>query len=278
MKKTKTIAISMITLVIMIPIYSAMVFGDWDIISIGGNDGAHKGTTGYMGEDDTLVVKLNSDYGDVRCSCNPNTPLECTPKDTGYECSFYDDTGAEAGKYDFSFYRFDGSRPIGNSIPASVIVDNEKPTITFDAVFNGNISVSFTAKDTALEGGCSGIKTVKFFINGREWKTYDKSSLVGACEFSGSAEYVPPTSDGLKKMHAIAFDYVGNYQRSDFVELYVDTTHPKISSVYLKRGNARLDYISNKPLSGTKVVILFEEHDLSNDGVVADLSRLTLNP
>lgn len=271
----------MITLILTLPLYSAAVYGDFRITSITGNDIAKKtDTVGYRkSSNDNTRALLVSDSPDVRYEGNPNTRLDCQPKNSSFECFFIDDTVIMNSKAEYRFYMLNAAlNQIGEKITGALYIDDKGPVFNNFNVYytNNNITADFTIKDAGSTAdasiGCAGVKTIRFYDDSDEL-IYNGTFPNGTCApITGKFTYPRPLSDREHRFYAIAEDRLGNINSSVPKVLFVDVNAPLVSEPALVKDGEKLQYISTKQIPGVIVSLKVSDHNLSS--VKGDLSKI----
>lgn len=285
MRKLKTLALFMITLIITLPIYTSIVYADFYVASITGSDGAYAASTatGYRRVDDLTIAKIISDINDVRYSKDPNNKLPCSEINGSYECTFQKQTTLYKSSQSYMFYQY--PQNTGNIISKSISVDSGSPTFSnMEVLMNGgNVTFKFKVSDPLQNSSettpiGSGIKSIEFYVDGSSKGTYTYSYAVGTREIEGTYVF-QGLADGLRTFHIESTDFVGNRGVSEPIEYTVDTTAPEISLTNVKKYNydtgtyEDIAYISDKQIDGVKIYLSISD---SSDSltVTGDLSEL----
>lgn len=284
MKKTKLIAIFLITLIITLPLYTGVAFGSFEVTSISGAQGIKQdATNGYRENIDVTTVNIKADYGTVRLMGKPNVIIPCTNNSNIFEC-LYLDTSIRSTTTTYKFYQLVNGRQIG--LAQGIVKIDSAPPQFYGFQFSQpskqgkNYSVQFSVTEkggttlSPTDTGYTGLKTITFYANDIAQGTYNFTPAVGSNnQISGTYSYTSLT-DGETILYAEAEDFFGNKVQSAKLNLTVDNTGPVFDSIQAVRGGVPLKYISRAQLN--KVYIRFKTtDDMLTGQVIGDLSGLS---
>lgn len=289
MNKTilQTIALFCIELILILPIYSAVVFADISGIKAYGSDGI----VDYIKTEDFItfealissIEEINPEQVTLGQNIIFNT---CDSNPVGYLCKLrYPSSGTDSFT---GINRFTINLNSGNKIDSKggiFYVDVIKPTVTIntknDLISEGDIEFDYSIEDKACNdpscsGKCSGISKIEFFTSDNRFKeTVD----INTPSCSKTDVLIKPTSifgDGEHAVFAKAFDRLGN--PSDVVSAIfkIDSTPPLILTSTFKitdSSDFEINYISSK---NTDVIgkVDIKADDLKLDSVFGDFSEL----
>ncbi len=294
-KKTslQIIALFLIELTLILPIYSAMVFADLSSIQAKGIDGVNN----FIREQDFIAFKATASIsGDSQITPNQvvlgssNNFDTCNAAVNGFECSLRfpsnstDIFDPRAIPYTINLKNDNGN--IVDTKSDNLYVDNLKPTVALfqaqsELIKSGDIEFKFSISDIACDdascsGKCSGIKKIEFFtLDGKfnETKNIDTASC-GITDILAK-----PTSvfgDGTHSVFARAFDRLNKPSDTISTTFKVDATAPVILANTFKitdSSNFEINFVAptNAPVLA-KVDIRAD--DLNKSSVIGDFSAL----
>ncbi len=302
MKKTslQIIALFCIELILLLPIYSAVVFADIIRIQAKGTDGINNyirqkdfisfiATVEISGDNDITPnqVRIEQPPPSVEfdaCTQNPNTGyFECTERLPPREDLNF------LGLAPFSYtigLRDDNGNTVGSPKSDTLYIDNLNPVITSfqpqNNIFSeGEIEFQYTIEDTACNdneclGKCSGIKKIEFSTDG---ENFQESANIdtASCTASGSLRKDSNTfTEGENAVYARAFDKLNN--PSDVVSAIfeIDTTTPAILANTFRVTDStdlEINYVAQNNV-GVSAEVEIVADDLDKDSVFGDFSAL----
>jgi len=284
------IALFIIYLVIMIPIYSASVFASLSNVYAKGSNGIN----GYVKSEDyidfkvTAVIDGDSDINDSQVKLSPTMiGFTCNPGLTGFDCTLrYPSSGttsfSQTTPYTIKLYKDDESEEA--TATGELTADTLSPAVTSFTVSpqttgTGTVSLDITINDYASVSGdttkCSGIKKVEIVRSDggvADTKTIDNSS----CIVNIIAAYTTTKSSGSETICARAYDRVNQNSTLVCDDFNIDRLGPAIMSNSFKiidsNGND-VSYIGTEPI-GVTVSVNITEAELNTGSVKANLSGL----
>ncbi|MDO8740923.1 MAG: hypothetical protein Q7J54_05125 [Candidatus Woesearchaeota archaeon] len=290
-KKIASIALFMMALIILIPVYSANAIAtSFSVYTISGKDGVN----GYRRYDDQTLITAQAEL-DGDSDITPNqvrfgTDSFSTCVNIGggiFQCSYSSLQFAITPKsYTVSLYLWNDTNVSLSTASSEITVDNTAPAVSsFDttqtSVGAEDINFSYTVDDTACtdatcSGKCSGINNIDVYGNNAFLQKISLNS--SSCSVSGafgvnSSQLTATSSD--VSVCITAYDKFNFSSSASCKTLSVDLSAPTIdtASFAIKSNDVSIFYIPAAGISATVSV------DVSDDsGIVpavsADLSKI----
>jgi len=295
-KYKKKIAILMVLLVIMIPVYSSIVLADLSKIDASGKDNVNS----YIRENDFINFKATASVsGDSAITAEQvllgsNLQFDsCQAGISGFDCALrFPANGTTVFDARAVPYTVTLKNDAGNVIEtktSSLYVDNLAPAISSFSidralVNSGKVKFSFNISDKACAssscaGKCSGIKRLELL----DTKSSFKETIVlnaDACSISDVFETSSlQFSEGSHIILAKAFDRFELVSSAVSAEFNIDKNVPFIDSNTFKivdELDSDLGFFGTVPVPVTAKVSITDP-DLDKSNVFADLSELNKN-
>jgi hypothetical protein len=288
----KKIAMFMVLIVVMLPIYSALVIADLSIEARGSDN-----ILNFVKEEDFITFKaVASISGDNQITPNQVTlgsSLEfdsCIVGINGHECKLrFPASGNDVFDARSIPYTITLKDDSGNAVDVKsdiIIVDNIPSSLLSFNVENDNVGTenvvfNFAVEDDACsdagcEDKCSGIDKVELYTIGSSFNevvNIDSES----CSYSGNFEKSSSVfSEGENTIFATAYDQFGQASSTLSITVNVDTSPPFIDLNSLKiidDTGFELDFFGTSPTPAT-VKVDITDTNLDDNSVYADLSNL----
>lgn len=290
-KKLAAIAIFMIALIILIPVYSANAIAtSFSVYTISGKDGVN----GYRKYDDQTLITAQAEL-DGDSDITPNqvrfgTDSFSTCVNIGggiFQCSYASLQFSVTPKsYSVSLYLWNDTNISLSTASSEITVDNTAPAVSsFDttqaSVGAEDINFSYTVNDTACadatcSGKCSGINYIDVYGNSIFLQRISPNSSL--CSVSGalgvnSSQLATASSD--VSVCITAYDRFNFSSSAACKTLSVDLSAPTIdtASFAIKSNDVSIFYI---PAAGISATISVDVNDDSGavPTVTADLSKI----
>ncbi|MBI2134530.1 hypothetical protein HYU09_00935 [Candidatus Woesearchaeota archaeon] len=290
------IAVLMVLLVIMLPVYSSLAFADLSKIEARGKDNVNN----YIRESDFITFKATATVpGDTAITASQvllgsNLQFDsCKAGIDGFDCTLrFPGNGTTLFDAKAIPYTITLKNDAGNVVQTktdSIFVDNLPPQITSFTVdqaliSSGIVRFSFDVLDNACAasscaGKCSGIKSVELSDTKSSYKdtiTFNTDSCTVSRTFETSAL---PFSEGQHVILAKAFDRFDQVSTAASATFQFDKSAPFIDLNTLRVVDGLdidLSSFGAAPVPVT-VKIDIKDTDLNKNTVFADLSELNKN-
>jgi len=288
----KKIAMFMVLIVVMLPIYSALVIADLSIEARGSDN-----VINFVKEEDFInfkaIVSINGDNQITPNQVTLGSDLEfdsCIVGINGHECKLrFPASGNDVFDARSIPYTITLKDDSGNAVDVKsdiIIVDNIPSSLLSFNVENDNVGTenvvfNFAVEDDACsdagcEDKCSGIDKVELYTIGSSFNevvNIDSES----CSYSGNFEKSSSVfSEGENTIFATAYDQFGQASSTLSITVNVDTSPPFIDLNSLKiidDTGFELDFFGTSPTPAT-VKVDITDTNLDDNSVYADLSNL----
>ncbi len=292
-KARKVISIFMIILVVLIPVYSTMVYADLFAVKTYGETNQ---LPGFASGSENIVIEASvdlsgdSDVTTNQVQWNGREFASCTDSTltAGKTCLYtiLNDGTIMAGTYPITVDLYDDLNQSVKTGASYITIDKAAPTITYTltpAVIgaNGMFGIEYTVVDTACStcsNRCSGISKLEVYKDGELLKTIPIDAV--QCSVSASEQISLLNESGNFTLQSgqisicvKAYDKLGLASDCIAQSVGVDASPPVISNFQVNDySGLNLSYIGPEGMTATVSVDINDESQISL--VAADLSGL----
>ncbi len=273
---------------IALPVYSADVFAELNVVRYSGEDNV----TGFVKREDSLTIEVDASleddsnitsdqvYIETTPFSNPlcNSP-GCTQLNGNFKCSCISPFLEWDNSFAFDVKLFSDSDQEKDSVPIDIKVDDLAPEITVtDVAKSGDnrIAVEFTVKDSAyLEGNydfCSGVKRIEFWDGSTKYSEEVNKDDPGNCIVDDLKILEPIPDSGIIILKA--YDWLENEAAASSTGLAIDISSPQIDTNTFRIQSPEGAVIDEFLGSGTYnfIIEIIDESSIDSDRSLIDLS------
>ncbi len=263
--KSKFKSVTLLISLLLVLLFSAgFVSATLTVKNVVGSSGINN----YRAVNDTIGINVTSSS-----NVSMNGVLCIKQGTTTYICTATDVASVAKAVYQLS-------NTEGDSVAASINVDNNIGSITYVINTQNGASLDYDVKDLGFNNNnvCSGISSINVYDGSSLLNTVDINSAPGTCNYVGSINLSIRTS-GTKSISLEVIDNVGNKKKSTPQTIVLDISAPEVINGLIVKYAGRdeeLSVIGGNAQLFVDLYFKIREDNLAN--IYLDLSEANINP